>query len=221
MAKRKTAVKKVVEELDLLTIFEESFNQENIDYARALLSQMEDDPHIPAILELFEKDVTNIWLVLPYLARKLAVKRYLEIGVRRGFSMALVGGVVPKATLYGFDMWIKGYGKAENPGPELVLSEVAKSGHHGEIVFVEGDTASTLPNFKPPAPFELILIDGNHTETAVYHDAVHCLKHLAPGGVLVLDDLQDSEVYRAWERVTSEAGLSCVNRDRVGLIHKR
>lgn len=216
MTKRKmTRVKEEV--FDLTTVFERSFDR--ADYARSILSKMEPDPHIPAILELFDKRTVNIWLVLPYLAQKLTVKRYLEIGVRRGFSMALVGGVAPTATLYGFDMWIRNYGRANNPGPELVRSEVAKSGHRGEIVFVEGDTALTLPKFKPGFSFPLILVDGSHTEAEVYHDLVYCLKHLAPDGVLVLDDLQDKEVYRAWERVTNEAGKPYLNQDRVGLIY--
>jgi predicted O-methyltransferase YrrM len=42
--------------------------------------------------------------------------------------------------------------------------------------------------------FDIIYIDGNHTEYFVMHDAILSLKKLVPGGHLVFDDVHDKGV---------------------------
>lgn len=185
--------------------FEKTFSDENKRFVLKTLDKLEHDIHKPAIVQLIDNGVVNIWLVLAYLAKLLKVERYLEVGVRRGFSMAIVAARRPKANLVGFDKWITDYANAPNPGPDFVRGELQRLGHIGVIEFVQGDTAETLPSYHPTELFPLILVDGDHTEAGAYRDISACLNFLAPGGYLVVDDLQDPAVMTAWTRITGES----------------
>lgn len=197
--------------------FDKIWTKENINFTKKILGKLEDDPHLPAILELIGDEVTNIWLVLPYLAKSLKVDRYAELGVRRGFSMALVGARCPEAHLTGFDNWTAGYGGAPNPGPDLVESELEKIGHTGEVELITGNIEHTVPGYKGD-PFPLILVDAEHTRAGQLRDIRNALNHLEPGGYLVVDDLQDENVYGAWQEAIAGIDMEHYEAGRVGVI---
>lgn len=201
--------------------FTKTFGEENKRFVLATLDKLEPDIHKPAIVELIDNGVVNIWLVLAYLAKLLKVDRYLEVGVRRGFSMAIVAARRPRANLIGFDKWIQDYAGVPNPGPGFVWGELQKLGHKGVAEFVDGDSADTLPAFHPSALYPLILVDGDHSEAGAYRDISACLNFLAPGGYLVVDDLQDPAVMAAWTRVIGEAvDMETWQAGRVGVMFR-
>lgn len=197
--------------------FDKIWTKENVNFTKRILGKMEKDPHIPAIEALIYNEVANIWLVLAYLAKSLKVDHYAELGVRRGFSMAIVGARRKKARLVGFDMWQTGYGGAPNPGPELVRAELEKVGHTGEVELITGDCALTVPAFDG-GPFPLVLVDAEHTEAGQLRDIRNARRLLDQGGYLVVDDLHDENVYEAWLRAIGEAGLEHWEAGRVGVI---
>lgn len=138
--------------------------------------------------------------VLNWFAREFRPRTYLEVGVRRGRSMAQVLTQSPQTQAYGFDLWIPGYGsrpdegiEVSNPGPEFVLNELARLGVATKPVLVAGDSAETLPRFfaEPGAPAEvdLIYIDGDHGYAGAKRDLDIAFDHLAAGGMLVFDDI--------------------------------
>jgi predicted O-methyltransferase YrrM len=181
------------------------FTKENKAYITRILSQLEGDQYRDEIIEMSRDEIrVNIWLVLAHLAKVLKPERYLEIGVRRGYSMALVAGRQLNCELWGFDNWVKDYASVPNPGPPFVQSELAKIGYTRPINFVTGDSQETLPLFCAPVLFPLILVDGEHSFTAAYSDMRYCLRMLAPGGYMVVDDMHNPEVLTAWERITAE-----------------
>lgn len=201
--------------------FEKIFGRENTRFVLNTLDKLEPDLHKPAIVQLINNGVVNIWLVLAYLAKITKVERYMEIGVRRGFSMALVAGRRPHANMVGFDMWIADYAGAPNPGVEFVRSELEKVGFRGVAEFIDGDSAKTVPDHHPAVLYQLILVDGDHSTDGVYRDVTNSLRLLAPGGYLVLDDLQDDAVMEAWERVLADTcgSMRHYQRDRVGVLY--
>ena len=173
-------------------------------------------------------DVTN---VLAAAALLVAPRTYLEIGVRRGRSAAIVGALAPECAIYGFDLWLPDYGGIENPGPEFVRRELCAAGHHGEATFVSGDSAQTVPAFLAERPglfFDLINVDGDHSRMGAARDLANVLPRLKVGGVIVLDDIvaapqlarlwrwyvKDDGRYRAWE--FTEAGTGIAAAVRVG-----
>ena len=130
---------------------------------------------------------------------------YLEIGVWRGRSAAVVGTVAPDCAIYGFDMWIPGYGGSENLGPEFVKGELKLIGHTAKVVLVSGDSRQTLPAFlreHPDLYFDLITIDGDKSIGGAASDFAAALPRLKVGGIVVYDDMPSlPRLRRIWNKV--------------------
>ena len=148
-------------------------------------------------------------------ARAIQPRSYLEIGTRRGWSLAQVLAEVPEVNAYSFDWWMEGYGGIENPGPGFVRDEMRRvaPGHRGALHFLTGNSHDTLPVFfqevqlgpveleetellrvgeAAPRMFDLVTVDGDHTALGTWWDLADVLPHVAIGGALVIDDLVDS-----------------------------
>ncbi|MDP3768083.1 MAG: class I SAM-dependent methyltransferase, partial [Dehalococcoidia bacterium] len=130
---------------------------------------------------------------------------YLEIGVRRGRSAAVVAASCPQCAIYGFDLWIPGYHNEPNPGPDFVRSELRAVGHEGPVELVAGDSRETVPAFlqqQPDLYFDVITVDGDHSVMGAAADLANTLPRLKVGGVLVFDDVAaEPPLQRVWERV--------------------
>lgn len=127
-------------------------------------------------------------------------RNYLEVGVRRGRSMAQVLTQSPETQAFGFDMWIPDYGsdpaqnvQTSNPGPDFVRQEFRNLGIASRPTLTKGNSHQTLPRFwrdpKSPQQFDLIFVDGDHTYDGAKLDLDICFEHLAAGGALVFDDI--------------------------------
>jgi len=128
------------------------------------------------------------------LAIGLQPKSYLEIGVRRGRSLAMVASVCPGCDIVGCDMFIKGYSGMENPGAELVRSELRRMAFVGNLELVIGDSHKVLPAFfraHPDRYFDLITVDGDHSEAGARADLETVVSRLKVGGALVFDDVSN------------------------------
>jgi predicted O-methyltransferase YrrM len=120
-------------------------------------------------------------------------KAYLEIGVHRGRSTALVGAVAPECAIYGFDLWIPDYAGMDNPGPDFVRKEIAAVGHTGQVELISGDSRQTVPAFLRQHPdlfFDMITIDGDKSIPVASADYANTLGRLKVGGIVVSDDVQ-------------------------------
>jgi predicted O-methyltransferase YrrM len=129
---------------------------------------------------------------LRQIAAGTEARAYLEIGTRKGKSMAMVARERPEATIYGFDLWMSPYSGDDNPGPDFVRAEMARVGYRGALEFFDGDSAVTLPAFRarhPELRFDLITVDGDHSDEGAWGDLTAAVALLAPGGFLVFDDL--------------------------------
>jgi predicted O-methyltransferase YrrM len=159
-------------------------------------------------------------------ANAMRPRSYLEIGTRRGWSLAQVLAESPDVRAYCFDEWIGGYGAIENPGPEFVRLEMKKAApqHRGTVRFVSGNSHDTLPVFfqgvpladreiedlsvvrageDAPRSFDLITVDGDHTALGAWWDVTDILPFVAIGGAIVIDDLVDSADEASGQRATS------------------
>jgi predicted O-methyltransferase YrrM len=135
---------------------------------------------------------------------------YLEIGVRRGRSLCGAVSVNPNLEIFAFDIWQKNYAGMENPGPPLILSELSKLEYNGNITFVEGNSHSTLKEFKAKNPkkyFDVITVDGDHTNLGAAEDISDVCKLLSVGGLLVFDDISHPKLpglRDVWRRLIVE-----------------
>jgi SAM-dependent methyltransferase/predicted O-methyltransferase YrrM len=134
-------------------------------------------------------DITNLLFAASKTTQPV---NYLEIGVRRGRGVCVVARGCNDVNITACDMWIENYAGMENPGPDFVLAELAKHGHKGNIEFINGDSHKSLPEYfktKPDLLFDMITVDGDHTEDGAFDDLHNVIPHLAPGGILIFDDI--------------------------------
>lgn len=165
----------------------------------------------------------DIVTLLLGLAETLKPRRYLEIGVRRGRSACAVASMAPGCDLVLFDMWVQDYAGMENPGPALVRAELARVGHRAGCDFVDGDSHQTLPRYftaHPSDAFDLITVDGDHTDEGATRDLCDVLPRLAVGGAVVFDDISHPShpgLRAVWERlVGQDSRFSAWSFDQVG-----
>lgn len=165
----------------------------------------------------------DINTVLWGLSGRLGVERYLEIGVRRGRSMAMVAAQRPRCLLTGFDLWIEGYAGMPNPGPDLVREELRRVGHVGTLDLVAGDSRVTVPEYfrrHPDRYFDLITVDGDHTADGAAADIENVMPRLKVGGALVFDDIANPAhpgLLEVWDRVVARSGrFACWSFSELG-----
>lgn len=149
-------------------------------------------------LENFGEDwrYADINTALITIGKNIKVENYLEIGVRRGRSMAMLASQCPNADFYGFDIWIEDYCDSPNPGPEFVKEELKKFGYSGNINFENGDSKKTIPKFFKKNKnlfFDVITVDGDHSLGGAKKDLNNVISRLKIGGVLVFDDISSHE----------------------------
>jgi hypothetical protein len=143
--------------------------------------------------EWFYADINTVLLGL---AKALDVQSYLEIGVRRGRSMAMVAAQSPECYIAGFDLWINNYAGMENPGKEFVRAELERVGYKGTVEFFDGNSRVTVPRyFKDYSNnyFDMITVDGDHSLEGARIDLLNVIPRLKIGGILVFDDISNQD----------------------------
>lgn len=204
-------------------VFDESRSEANVAATLAAFSKLEIDPVWSSRVVDLVKTVADIRAILRYLAEETRPDAYLEVGVRRGFSMAMVASAAPDCDLYGFDAWVPDYAGVDNPGPKFVASEISKFGHRGKLEFFDGPSVNTLPKFFETTNVQpnLILVDGDHSQEGARADLELCLPQLAEKGYLVFDDLF-GPLGAVWEEIKRGHAESFRfgERDSVGIASK-
>ena len=113
---------------------------------------------------------------------------YLEIGVRRGRSLACVVAACPTARATGIDLWMKNYAGVENPGPDFVREELGRVAPSPRVELLVANSHESLQAL-PAESFDLITVDGDHSEAGAWQDLTDSARLLKPGGLMLFDDL--------------------------------
>lgn len=135
---------------------------------------------------------------------------YLEIGVRRGRSVSAFASKRPDASIAMFDMWVENYAGMENPGADHVASELNKFEHKGAREFINGNSHETLKAYfkaNPDAYFDLITVDGDHSNMGAAEDIADILPRLSIGGAVLFDDTCNPNVAglgEVWRRMVAD-----------------
>ncbi len=155
----------------------------------------------------------DILTVLCAAAELIRPQNYLEIGVRRGRSLAVVLSRSPATNCFGFDMWKENYAGMKNPGSAFVEEELRGIGHTGTLEFIDGNSHQTLKVFLKKFPgllFDLITVDGDHSDKGAYEDLRDVLPRVAPGGTVVFDDISHPEhpnLANVWAKAIKDSKL--------------
>lgn len=186
----------------------------------ALLDRLDPDPYLEYLKEYYRLGLerfgerwgyVDILTAVLGLGRRLKPNSYLEIGVRRGRSVCALASLRPNAHIAMFDMWVPNYAGMDNPGADHVNKELDKIGHLGKREFVDGDSHKTLKEYfaaNPDAYFDLITVDGDHSNLGAAEDIADVLPRLSIGGAILFDDTCNPNVAglgEVWRRMLQES----------------
>lgn len=146
------------------------------------------------------------WDALLQIALERHPKSYLEVGTRYGDSLLRVlAGSAPKKLerIVIADIWHESYFGANNNGTQFDRSHkhverfLTGMGYRpDQVTYLDGDSAKTVPTLDKREPFDLILVDGDHnfeTPNSADMDLENCWPLVAPGGLLVFDDVSSDQ----------------------------
>lgn len=189
-------------------IQKELANPENLIRTLATIQAMAPDPvHGPRLTAWLQEHATRqtgqweLRSALRAIATVIKPERYLELGVRRGWSLMQVLDACPEVEATGVDLWIPNYGDVPNPGANFLYEEINKVVPAAKkLVFLTGTSAEIVPQLGQT--FDLIAVDADDTAAGVTRDLENCYPLLRVGGALVCDDLLPGlrEVWEAAKR---------------------
>lgn len=188
------------------------------DEVLRLLANLQTDDYVTYVRDFVEYgqrtagsswSYADILTALEGATRLIRPASYLEIGVRRGRSMAVVAHGAQDCSIVGIDVWQPEYAGMENPGPDHVRSELQKVGFAGNLELITGDSHRLLPQLfatRPELTFDLITVDGDHSARGAARDLRDVLPRLRVGGALVFDDIvhpAHSYLRGVWQRTVA------------------
>ena len=159
---------------------------------------------------------------LQALARELAPGAVLELGTNLGLGAAhLCAGleVADARDPAGAPRRLVSL-EGDPTFAELSRGALAALGWADRATVVTGRFADTLPDvLAAHGPFGLVFVDGHHAEAPALDYVAAVRPHLAPGAVVVLDDVEPTRpVRRAWTRLASEPGARRRYLGKLGLL---
>ncbi len=129
-------------------------------------------------------------------------RRVLEVGVRLGYSLVAMWSSSPTTVtrIVGVD------DESAIPGSQSrARANLLASGYAGEHELLVGDRRQTLEALRAHERFDLVHLDADVTEDATRQAIEQAWKLLAPGGVLLVDDVEfHPEVGRAFAQMRHE-----------------
>lgn len=140
------------------------------------------------------KPFWNLHTALAYTANVLRPRSYLEIGVRTGCSMVQVLAHSDPQEVVGIDLWTGCYADLPNT-KELTEKQIKrflqKTGRTASLRLIQGNSHQILKRLiADGCRFDLITVDGDHSEAGAWEDLQDARLLLAERGAIVFDDIR-------------------------------
>lgn len=157
----------------------------NNDYPRSHALLTDNDP--PLYQNAWE------WQRLLQLYTHCAPRRVLEIGTFHGGSLhAWLSNTAPGAVVVAIDDPAPGISPHT---PQRWHEWAAEHGHTLHVGLGRSDHPANVALARAHARYDWIHLDADHSEAAIRHDVALALPLLAPGGMLVLHDINERPGY--------------------------
>lgn len=129
------------------------------------------------------------------------IKNVLEIGFNAGFSALLILLSNPDLKLTCMDIAEHKY--------TMPCYNALKEMFGERINFIKGDTLKTLPDITET--FDLIHIDGGHSDELVINDIEHSYRVAHNQTILLMDDYEFPNIQELWNKYINEYNLTGVS----------
>lgn len=110
------------------------------------------------------------------------VKNIFEIGINQGASLRMLRDFFPNATIYAIDVL-----------PELIFQD-----DRIKTYVCNATEEADLDKILNGIDFDIILDDGGHNNVDQQVSLAYLFKHLKPGGMYIIEDLQTSLYEHLW-----------------------
>jgi predicted O-methyltransferase YrrM len=109
------------------------------------------------------------------LVRAEKVRSYLEIGSKHGGSLWRIANELPKGSRVVSVDLPHGDGSFKDSEPNLrqCVEELWKRGYDAHLFLTDSTDASTIESVKSLGPFDLVFLDGNHSDPFLRSDWQH------------------------------------------------
>ncbi len=165
-----------------------------------------------------------VWDALLQISLEAHPTSYLEVGSRYGDSLlrVLIGCAPRKLDrIVIADIWHDSYFGQNNNGTHFDQSHkhiermFTSIGYGPEqVLYLDGDSAKTIPFLDKRQPFDLVLVDGDHAYPAATADLFNCWPLVAPGGYLVFDDIGSdqgmADLYTSFTKNVTDVAASYI-----------
>jgi predicted O-methyltransferase YrrM len=140
-------------------------------------------------------------------------KNIMEIGFNAGHSADLFLSMNNDIKLTSFDIGVHKY---VDYGKKFIDNKYP--GRHNLIL---GDSARTVKEFykeNPGIKFDLIFIDGDHSEIGAISDLFNCQKLADNKTVVVMDDTRNNHPMHSWNINVNRAWRKCISAGMIDVI---
>lgn len=170
----------------------------------------------------------------PVLAEFAAgAKTIVEVGSLLGASVAWMAKANPEAMFYCIDTWIDPGFPVAGPiqrdrfGAQMLyeqfLTNMLADGIENRVSPIRATSTLGLKALaKAEVKADLVYVDGGHDYSECYVDLVYCLPILAPGAVIVADDVNDQfpGVYQACRLFADQEGFLLEVHDQKAILRR-
>jgi predicted O-methyltransferase YrrM len=145
----------------------------------------------------------------------IKVTSYLEIGVDGGGSLNTVLCEVVPPRIVLCDIWDPKYCDHGDAKPHVL--NILKH-FKAQAEFLDGDSKLRIPTLLDK--FDLVLVDGDHSEEGARTDLYNAWPLVRPGGILVMDDINHPNypwLEQVWQSALQRWGW--VGAERIEELH--
>jgi hypothetical protein len=135
-------------------------------------------------------------------------KKYLEFGIRKGYTSALIAFINHSVEIYGIDEWDSNEKNKYNRSPAFTSSLLERNNFQGFAQFVTGDKYTAFVRLKQsfigPISFDLILFRVDMFGNKSIDQLKEIMNFLEDNGALVVTGKDTQSFTNVWEYIQKE-----------------
>ena len=145
---------------------------------------------------------------LSWYTKNYLPKKYLEFGIRKGYTSALIAFINHSVEIYGIDEWNSSEGNKHDGSPAFTSSLLERNNFRGYVQFITGDKYTAFKRLKQsfigPISFDLILFRVDMFGDKSIDQLKEIMNFLEDNGALVVTGKDTQLFTNVWEYIQKE-----------------